>query len=321
MNTKPTISFVIPALNEEYHIGNVIKAIKAYTPPRIFFEIIVVDNGSTDGTVEIAKKEEAHVYQKPKLTIGALRNYGVSKASHEIIVFLDADVYLRPKWKSHIGATVESLRQDEQIITGSICGLREDPSLVEKCWWGPRLNRKHIFYINSGHMIMTKSFFHRLGGFDEKLKSGEDPELCFRAKTKGARIVNNPKLAVIHAGYPRSLKDFYHRERWHGRGVFKSLHDIASSKVTLLSLLQLSLLIACTVYALATLNGWYLLIYVLFLLCLSTIAAYHNTKKVNPCMFICMVIAAAFFIARSHAFLDIVFGKQFLRKRSDLPFS
>lgn len=318
MRKKHEISFILPALNEEHHIGGVIKAIKAYTPPRISSEIIVVDNGSTDGTVEIAKKEGAIVYQKPKFTIGSLRNYGVSKAINETIVFLDADVYLKPSWGDHIEQTIERLRQDGDIITGSTCGLRDNPGLVEKCWWGPRLKRKNIPYINSGHMIMTKAFFQQLGGFNAKLKSGEDPELCFRAKKKGARIVNNSKLAVVHAGYPRTLKDFYRRERWHGRGVFKSLHDVLSSKVTLLALFQLSLLIASIFYALATLNPWYLLIYILFLLSLSTIAAYHRSKKLNMCMFVCVVIAATYFIARSHAFLDIAFSRQFLRKRSEL---
>jgi glycosyltransferase involved in cell wall biosynthesis len=86
---SPRVAVVIPALNEEQSIGRVIEAI----PDRLAAEIVVVDNGSTDDTAEIARGRGARVVHEPRRGYGAACLAGIAAAGEpEVIAFLDADL-------------------------------------------------------------------------------------------------------------------------------------------------------------------------------------------------------------------------------------
>ncbi|PAV24503.1 hypothetical protein CF392_15895 [Tamilnaduibacter salinus] len=87
-------SIIIPALNEEKHIKECLESITNQTLQRFFYEVIVVDNGSSDATTEIAQEyaDEVHINVKGK--VGAVRNYGAKIAKTDILVFLDSDCVL-----------------------------------------------------------------------------------------------------------------------------------------------------------------------------------------------------------------------------------
>jgi len=306
MSKKYEISFIIPALNEEEHVGGVINSIKRNMDDDFKYEVIVVDNGSNDRTIDIAKESGAQVFCKPELTIAALRNFGAAKASYNNIVFLDADVYLRENWREKIKDVIEKLNNEGDIITGSVCGLRDNASWLERYWWGPKLRRKEVPYINSGHFIITKAAFEKLGGFNEKLMTGEDPELCQRARNAGFKIVNNPELEVVHEGYPRTVRQFFRRERWHGRGGFVSFKDLLRSKAAFLSIVQLGVFIFSIAITLMTHNLWFLTIYLLFMLFLCGSAAFYRCRKIDYCLGLCAFLYGIYFIARTHSFIYII---------------
>ena len=92
------VSFVIPAKNEECLLPETINYIHNAIKGRLEFEVVVMDNGSTDSTVSVAKSRGAHVTSLKGGTIGALRNVGVKHARGEYIVFLDADISLSDTW-------------------------------------------------------------------------------------------------------------------------------------------------------------------------------------------------------------------------------
>jgi hypothetical protein len=131
------------------------------------------------------------------------------------LIFLDADVLLSNTWENNFESVLPSLETSNHVITGSRYGVRENPSWIEKYWFLP-MTREKANYINSGHMIVRKDSFQEIGGFDETLTTGEDWELCMRARKKGFIILNNPTLKVIHEGYPKTLRQFIRREKWHG---------------------------------------------------------------------------------------------------------
>ena len=223
-----TISFVVPALNEERHIAAMLGTI-AEIASGIEHEVILADNGSTDSTADIAQKNGARVFRDSSLTIGGLRNLGARNAHGELLVFLDADMHITPSWRNEIENTIPHLRRNPRTITGSRAGISIRPSWIERYWFLPMTKEKNSNYINSGHLIIRKDFFNELGGFDEKLRTGEDWEFCGRARKTGASIVNNPALHVIHEGYPKSLQAFIQRERWHGVQDFSDLKTMLSS--------------------------------------------------------------------------------------------
>ena len=91
--------------------------------------------------------------------------------------------------------------------------------------------------MNSGHLITTRMLFDKVEGFDASLETGEDYALAQTAKSFNAPILNNPSLAVVHVGYPKTLYQFIRREIWHGRGDCKSISAIIKSKVAMMSMM------------------------------------------------------------------------------------
>lgn len=101
----PAISVVIPAYNEEQYIGRCLESIRAQTFTD--FEIIVVDNNCTDGTVAIAKKLGARVVREPVQGMIPARNRGFNEARAPIIARTDADSVVSPRWLETIQRTFE----------------------------------------------------------------------------------------------------------------------------------------------------------------------------------------------------------------------
>lgn len=225
----PLLSFVIPAFNEEELIARTIGSIHRFVPP-LSYEVIVVDNGSTDATAAIAADLGANVIQKTDGTIGGLRNFGVGLARGEILIFLDADVVLTDEWAARIPDALASVRSEPRMLTGAWCSVPADASWLERWWFAPRIGKSHL---GTGHMIMTRQFFRELGGFDESLATGEDYDLSRRALSLGGRIAIDDRLKAEHLGFPRTIGAFVRREAWHGVGDVSSLSVFLRSKVSL----------------------------------------------------------------------------------------
>jgi len=234
------LSFIIPAFNEEAHITSTIKHIKMHAPSDVEYEIFVVDHGSTDGTVELARKNGAHVLSVHGGTIAGLRNHGVKHSSGDILVFLDADILLTQEWADNITNVVRKYNNGERMLTGAQCSIPNNPNWIERYWFQSlqEINNKHI---NSGHMIISRALFDELNGFDETLETGEDYDISMRAKNNNIKIIDNHSLKVIHAGYPAGLWKFMLREFWHGKGDATSLGMILRSKIASLSIVLILL--------------------------------------------------------------------------------
>jgi len=243
MDDNFTISFVIPAYNEQEIIEKSLLSIK-HLMKEIPYEVIVIDNGSTDETVNIVRQFDAKLLIDSSKTIAGLRNLGASHAKGQILVFLDADVMITEQWVENIFKTLERINNvDGAIITGSRCGISNTPGWIEKYWFLPMCYDKKVNYVNSGHLIVEKTYFDKLGGFNTSMITGEDYEICLRAKEKGAIIENNPELHVIHEGYPKTVPNFIKREIWHGTQDVRSFPDFISSKVAIAGFIYLAMLL------------------------------------------------------------------------------
>ena len=119
---------------------------------------------------------------------------------------------------------------------GSICDLEFHEKAVQRAGKAVADCLKAaqpITHVGTGHLIVSLEGFRAIGGFDEGLVTGEDYELCARARRMGFRIINDPKLKVIHHGFPSRLGPFMRREVWHAEGDARSLADLVHSKVAL----------------------------------------------------------------------------------------
>lgn len=226
-------SVIIPAHNEARCIGALLESIRQFGPPDA--EVIVVDNGSTDGTGLIAEKAGARVVRLPeKVFPGVARNAGVgaSDPSRPVLVFLDADMELTQEWGNEWTRSASSIRQDQ--LTGAIYEVSKHPSWIERRWFEPQ-SKRAVMDLAGGNLIMSRSFFSVLGGFDERLETGEDVDLCRRAQRLGNGVMLNRGFRAHHEGFPKTVAAFVRRERWHGKGDLATIGHALHSPVTLAS--------------------------------------------------------------------------------------
>lgn len=229
------VSFIIPARNEERVLSGCIHSIKAYAPGILSYEIIVVDHESRDKTSQIAMTMGAKTLLQEGGTIAAARNRGALESSGRVLIFIDADVLLTPAWGERIGSALSMVLSDPMVVLGSWYGVSLNPSWIERYWFQALEKTPHS-HVNSGHMIVERTLFQKLGGFDESLETGEDYDFSQRAIRLGAHICNDQALSVIHEGYPKTLFNFLRRELWHGRGDWNSCGSVIKSRVLLLAL-------------------------------------------------------------------------------------
>ena len=234
------VSIIIPAFNEAENIERTLNSIYSTKHDGFLFEVIVVDNGSTDDTRGLAVRSGATVYEFLSKPIGAVRNYGAHQSNGDIFVFLDADVMLTDCWHASIENTLVKVAANRNLITGSHCSAPSaNISSIERYWFNS-FEKARSAHLGTGHMIMHRDLFMSLQGFDISLETGEDYDFCSRAeREQGAMIEEESVLKVVHYGFPKNIVDFVKREAWHGTGDLLSVRTALASKV----------LIAATVFA------------------------------------------------------------------------
>lgn len=170
------------------------------------FELIVVDNGSTDDSVAIAEKYEAKVLHCPGPSgPGAARNVGVQQARGNILVFVDADVVVYPET---LGRMVKTFEQDSELA--AVFGSYDDSPAAQNLV-SQYKNLLHHFVHQHGDSHATtfwggcgairKDIFHKVGGFDQErypTPSIEDIELGVRLHMMGYRILLNRQVQAKH---------------------------------------------------------------------------------------------------------------------------
>lgn len=184
MSAAPDLSVVIPAHNGERFIAQAVRSAQHQTPPPA--EIIIVDDGSTDGTASVVKELPGVRYvHQAKGGPAAARNHGVRLARGRLLAFLDAD----DRWtEDKTAIQLELLGRDR--ATEIVIGHSQRVILTE--WQGDepvyRSVGEPVFYLHLGSALFRRPSFDRVGWFDERLLMGEDVDWYLRAKELGVRI-------------------------------------------------------------------------------------------------------------------------------------
>ena len=236
------MSFIIPCRNEEQLIEGTIKRIVSECKKNnINFEIIVVDNLSSDNSRQRVFDLGLKVHASESDSVAGVRNEGFKNSTGEILVFLDSDIYLAEGWGKVFGNVIEGLYSRKDFITGSHCSVPEGLRQPFRAWYkGIEMDTRDT-HLGTGHMIMHKDLFVNLGMFNDNLKSGEDFDFCQRVARNGGSIVNNTDLVAYHMGYPENTLNFLKRESWHGVSDIKDWSSFLKSKVAIVSFLFLIL--------------------------------------------------------------------------------
>lgn len=209
-------SVIIPMFNESAHIGRTLDALlRSASRAGCALEMIVVDNGSTDDSVQIARQRGAQVIIHPGLKVGALRNRGAALARGDILAFVDADIEVPEDW-------FDALRTgfaDPQISGIGMVHLTPPSAPWYARTWADRLmarraQARDIDSLPTSNLSIRAGVFRQLQGFNEQLSSGEDKDLTLRLTRGGGRLRSLPSPAVWHWGYEASWREWLAREFW-----------------------------------------------------------------------------------------------------------
>ena len=193
------ISVVIPAFNEEKYIETCLKSLRSQKFDGNY-EIIVADDSSEDNTVKIAEKyaDKIVVHQRGSISYG--RQKGAEAARYPAIAFSDADTYVDPDWLAELSSSLE--QEDAVGVHGQLMPL--DGNTVENNFCRYVLPPYSSFMVRinqpsvpGANFAVTKDAFHKVGGFNTKLITAEDVELCKRVKTLGRFFFNRNALVYV----------------------------------------------------------------------------------------------------------------------------
>jgi GT2 family glycosyltransferase/SAM-dependent methyltransferase len=212
----PLVSIVIPVYNNPRYTIECLSSVCSYTDGTSF-EIIIVDDGSSEETGEILSRIENIVYLKNTKNHGFLRtcNRGAQAARGMYLMFLNNDVQVTDGWLTEMvktfnehpnigavgpkmlypdGRLQEAGARVNRDISAQLIGVGDDPSL-------PRYNNiRDVDYCSGACLLVETKIFHELRGFDDDLAPAycEDSDLCFRLHNRGLRVVYNPNAVIIH---------------------------------------------------------------------------------------------------------------------------
>lgn len=219
MDNFPSVSIVIVNLNGKHHLHDCFQSIQRLNYPKDKIEVILVDNGSTDGSVEYVSKKFSWVklicnsknegFAKPS-------NDGARAAKGEYVAFLNNDMRVQRNWLIEL---IKSLRENNAQCAGSVI-LNWNGKLLDFAGgginfqgfgfqhdfqrpmseMGPKLTKdRELFFACGGAMIVERKMFLFAGGFDEDYFAYyEDVDLGWRLRVLGCKIVLSVKSRVYH---------------------------------------------------------------------------------------------------------------------------
>ncbi|MBI3282626.1 glycosyltransferase family 2 protein [Candidatus Curtissbacteria bacterium] len=211
---KNTTSVIIPAYNEEASIGDCLTSLQGQSLKSD--EIIVVDDGSTDKTVNIIEKLSVKLFKQNHLGPGSARNLGAKEAKGDILVFVDADMTFDKDFIKNLTAPISSGKTKGVFNTDELVANWTSP--WARCWnYNQNLYTKARMDPKSHHesedfRAILKKEFDRVGGFD--LTGYTDSRTL--VKKLGFRPTSVEDAVSYHKN-PEILREIFSQARWIGR--------------------------------------------------------------------------------------------------------
>jgi glycosyltransferase involved in cell wall biosynthesis len=195
------ISAIIPVFNGEKFLEEAVESIRrqAYQP----IEIIIVDDGSTDGTARLVQEIQPairYIYQDNRGPAAA-RNRGLKEAHGEIIAFLDADD-LWPPNKLRLQLSQLQANPKTEVILGQVQWVR----LADEMQGIREDHYEEKFYAsNLGSALFRRSVFERIGIFDPELRYSEDVDWFARAREQGVNMFLIPEVTLYYRKHSANM--------------------------------------------------------------------------------------------------------------------
>jgi len=220
-NEYPKVSIIVAAYNSEHTIEECLKSILALDYSADSVEIIVMDGGSKDDTVQKAQKYAVKVISI-RLNAPAAYNYAMKIATHPVLGFIDADAKVQANW---LRLLAPGLKETQVAgVSGSIETWNNNNPWARSIGYELK-NRyqrlgKYTRRIATMNLLMKKAVIEEVGGWDETLPSQYDTDLGFRISAKGYRFAYDPRAVCYHFNRP-TLKAYYRQQLQYGKNTLR----------------------------------------------------------------------------------------------------
>lgn len=197
----PTISVIVPAFNAAATLPACLSALQQQVGAPPEFEVIVVDDGSTDDTAAVARAAGARVERVPHGGAAAARNRGVEAARGSLLLFTDADCEPCPDWVARLSApfadpTIAGARGVYRTRQRALVARFVQLEYEDKYRYLKPL--QDIDFVDTYSAAYRRDVFRANGRFDPSLPFDEDQEFSFRVANRGYRLVFVPDAVVYH---------------------------------------------------------------------------------------------------------------------------
>ena len=306
------ISAIVPVFNKAALFRQCAESIVA-AAEQSGVEVIFVDHGSTDGAGEIARSFAGTVVVDHRGgTVASVRNAGARRARGTILCFLDSDVTIPADYFERVSA---AFRRTGAGAVGYECDIPADAGWLEASWHALSAvpGEGARWYINAANIAVTRNAFDAVGGWDERLISAEEVDLCRRLRLASFQVWAAPELRAVHLDNPKTLGGFFRKQLWHGKGVPASDGRLVPNKVMAMAAVHLALAIGglAVLFAPGFPPGWRIGLASGALLVVPGLAWAYRTAQTrrwsNPVA--ALVLFQAYFGARAVALIGIVLGR------------
>jgi cellulose synthase/poly-beta-1,6-N-acetylglucosamine synthase-like glycosyltransferase len=214
-------SVVVPAYNAGATIQSCVEALVRQSLTREQFEVLVVDDGSTDATAGIAGGFPVTVVSQQNRGPAAARNHGARLARGGIVLFTDADCVPADDWIAQMvapfaDARVAAVKGAYKTSQRSLVARFAQVEFEER--FEMLKTTDSIDMVDTYSAAFRKDVFERMRGFDESfpVANNEDTDLSYKLAAAGQRMVFNPGAVVFHLRHPDSLRRYIRQKFWRG---------------------------------------------------------------------------------------------------------
>jgi len=216
----PTFSVVVCSHNGGRRIGRCCEALLKLDYPGDY-ETIVVDDGSTDGTAQIAESLGHRVIRTDHVGLSGARNVGLEAARGELVAYIDDDAYPDPHWLRYLAISFQS---SDCMGVGGPNIVPDDDGLIAHCVANSPGGPIHVLvtdreaeHIPGCNMAFRRDALRSIGGFDTQFRTaGDDVDVCWRIRDQGWKLGFSPAAVVWHQRRP-TITAYWRQQQGYGK--------------------------------------------------------------------------------------------------------
>lgn len=225
---RPRVSVVVCAYNAAATIDECLTSLEQLRYPD--FEVIVVNDGSTDQTGAIAARHPiARLITTPNSGLATARNIGLHEATGDIVAYTDADVRVDPEWLRFL---VQRFADDDVVAVGGPNIVPADDPWIAQCVARAPGAPTHVLlddrtaeHIPGCNCAFRRDALAAIGGFNPIfVRAGDDVDVCWRLQARGGRVGFAPAALVWHH-HRASVRGYLRQQIGYGEGETWLLHE------------------------------------------------------------------------------------------------